>query len=212
MLTNKTIFLPLYIKLGLMKQYVRILDKDEHCFRSLCSAFPGLSEENLKAGIFDGSKIWKMIRYKDFMASTTTIEKRIWHAFVEVVNNFLGNRKTDNYMKIVTELIAWFEMHDGNMSIKIYFLFSHLDKFQGEIGYTHDGWLLLEPEERRYWSESFWKIRKNKISTFMIWLRLSKEKETRIKCPLIFEVYFFPHTEHCIVIKWIHLFRKITTT
>ena len=80
-----------------------------------------------------------MIRYKDFMASMTTIEKRAWHAFVDVVNNFLGNRKADNYMKIVTELITSFEMHDGNMSIKIYFLFSHLDKFQGGIGYTHDG-------------------------------------------------------------------------
>ena len=57
MLTNKIIFLPLHITLGLMKQYVKILDKDEHCFRSLCSAFPGFSEENLKAGIFDGSKI-----------------------------------------------------------------------------------------------------------------------------------------------------------
>lgn len=54
-----------------------------------------------------------MIRYEDFMASMTTIEKRAWHAFVEVVNNFLGNRKADNYMKIVTELIASFEMHDG---------------------------------------------------------------------------------------------------
>ena len=101
-----------------MKQYVRILDKDEHCFRSLCSAFPSLSEENLKAGIFDGSKIWKMIRYKDFMASMTTIEKRAWHAFVEVVNNFLGNRKADNYMKIVTELIASFEMHDGTWALR----------------------------------------------------------------------------------------------
>ena len=88
---------------------------------------------------------------------------------------------------------------------RIYFLFSHLDKFQGEIGYTHDGWLLLEPEERRYWSESFWKIRKNKISTFMIWLRLSEEKETRIKCPWIFEV-FFSHTQNTALWKSGYIF------
>ena len=92
---DKIIFLPLHIKLGLMKQYVKILDKDEHCFRCLFNACPGLSKEKLKAGILDGLKIWKMIRDKDFMTSMTSIDKRAWQAFVEVVRNFVGNRKAD---------------------------------------------------------------------------------------------------------------------
>ena len=49
------IILPsLHIKLGLMKQFVKSLDKDGACFRYLCKVFPGLSQEKLKAGIFDG--------------------------------------------------------------------------------------------------------------------------------------------------------------
>ena len=46
-----------------------------------------------------------MSRDKDFLASITTIEKRAWQAFVGVVNNFLGNRKSDNYMEKVKLLV-----------------------------------------------------------------------------------------------------------
>lgn len=72
---NKIIFPSLHIKLGQMKQYLKVLDKGKHCFRYLCSAFHGLSEEKLKAGIFDGPKTGKMTRDKDFTASVTTIDK-----------------------------------------------------------------------------------------------------------------------------------------
>ena len=79
---DKIIFPHLHIKLGLMKQYVKALDKDEHYFfRYLCSTLPGRSKEKLKAEIFVGPKIWKMIRDKDFMASITTIHKKILAGF-----------------------------------------------------------------------------------------------------------------------------------
>lgn len=45
---------PLHIKLGLMKQFVRALEKDGDCFKYIRSKFPRLSEEKVKAGIFDG--------------------------------------------------------------------------------------------------------------------------------------------------------------
>ena len=54
------------------------------------------------------------------MASVTSTEKRAWQAFVDVVSNFLGNRKADNYMEIVNELRASFQLHSCNMSIKIH--------------------------------------------------------------------------------------------
>ena len=47
-----------------------------------------------------------MSRDKDFLTSLTTIEKRAWQAFVGVVNNFLGNRKSDNYMEKVNKLLV----------------------------------------------------------------------------------------------------------
>ena len=63
------------MKLGLMKQYLKALDKEENCFRYSYSAFPGLSEEKLKAGIFDGRQIRKKTRDKDFTTSMTKLKK-----------------------------------------------------------------------------------------------------------------------------------------
>ena len=135
---DKIILPPLNIKLGLMKQYVRGLDKDEHFFRNLCSAFPGLSKEILKAQISDGPKIEKMSRDKDYMASMTVIEKWARTAFVDVVNNFLWNRKASSYIEIVNELLASFELHGCNMSVKIHSLISYLDKFPKNLGNVSD--------------------------------------------------------------------------
>ena len=51
---DKIIFPPLHIKLGLMKQFVKALNKEGDCFKYICKSFPGLSAENLKDGVFDG--------------------------------------------------------------------------------------------------------------------------------------------------------------
>lgn len=126
---DKIIFPPLHIKLGLMKQYVKALDKDEHyCFRYLWSTLPGRSKEKLKAEIFVGPKIWKMIRDNDFLASVTR------HAFVDLVNILLGDRKADNYTELLNELFTSFEFHDCNNSIKIYFLLIYLDISTKNLG------------------------------------------------------------------------------
>ena len=53
---------PLHIKLGLMKQFVKALDKDGDCFNYIAKLFLGLSMEKLKAGIFDGSQILKLMQ------------------------------------------------------------------------------------------------------------------------------------------------------
>ena len=49
---EKTIFISLQIKLGLIKHFVKALDKTGQYFQYILSAFPGLSNEKLKAGIF----------------------------------------------------------------------------------------------------------------------------------------------------------------
>ena len=54
---SKTVFPPLHIKLGIMKQFVKALEEDGHCFRHICMKFPGPTIEKLKAGIFDGPQI-----------------------------------------------------------------------------------------------------------------------------------------------------------
>ena len=57
---DRIILPPLHIKLGLMKQFVKALDKHGSCFNYIVQKFPGLSMEKLKAGIFDGLQIRKL--------------------------------------------------------------------------------------------------------------------------------------------------------
>ena len=59
---NRIVFPPLHLKLGLMKQFVKALDKERECFQYICRFFPKLSSEKVRAGIFDGSQIRKLTR------------------------------------------------------------------------------------------------------------------------------------------------------
>ena len=76
-----------------MKQFVKALDKTGQCFQYISSAFPGLSNEKLKAGNFDGPQIRKLIKDPNFQHSMKKIELASWLSFVEVVQTFLGNWK-----------------------------------------------------------------------------------------------------------------------
>ncbi|GFW51248.1 uncharacterized protein TNCV_3595301 [Trichonephila clavipes] len=59
---KKILFPLLHIKLGLMKQFVKALDKEGKCFKYLCEQFPGLSDAKLKEGIFVGPDIRKLLK------------------------------------------------------------------------------------------------------------------------------------------------------
>ena len=50
---NKIIFPPLHIKLGLMKQFVKALNKEGDRLKYICNSFPRLNAEKLKAEVFD---------------------------------------------------------------------------------------------------------------------------------------------------------------
>ena len=63
---DRILFPPLHIKLGLIKQFTKALDKHGCCFTYLCQAFPRLTMEKLKAGIFDGPQIRHLIRDPEF--------------------------------------------------------------------------------------------------------------------------------------------------
>ena len=53
-------------------------------------AFPGLSYEKVKAGVFDGPQIRQLIKDQNFITSMTAVEKRAWEAFVSVVKKLFG--------------------------------------------------------------------------------------------------------------------------
>ena len=118
-----------------MKQFVKALDETGQCFQYILSAFPGLSNEKLKAGIFDGPQIRKSIKDSNFQHSVNEIELAELN---RVVQSFLGNRKADNYKDIENKILDNFQALSINMSIKVHFFHRHLDKFPENLGNVND--------------------------------------------------------------------------
>ena len=58
---QRVILLPLQIKLDLMKNYVKALNKEGNGFKYLAMRFPYISEAKLKADIFVGPQIRELL-------------------------------------------------------------------------------------------------------------------------------------------------------
>ena len=84
-----------------MKQFVKALDKQGSCFEFIGHLFLGISTEELKAGIFDGPQIRKLIKDSNFVHKMNAIEAAAWKSFVCLIQQFLENIKADNYKEIV---------------------------------------------------------------------------------------------------------------
>ena len=65
-------------------------------------------------------------------------EKAAWLSFVDVMKNFLGNKKAGNHEDLVGNMLSAFRHLGCKMSIKVHFLFSHLDKFPDNLGAVSD--------------------------------------------------------------------------
>jgi hypothetical protein len=97
---DRIILPPLHIKLDLMKQFVKALNKDGSCIEYIAHKLPGLTMEKLKAGIFDCPQTRQLINDPHFIASMNEIVSCAWSLFV-LVKNFLGDKKADNYTPLV---------------------------------------------------------------------------------------------------------------
>lgn len=124
---KKILLSPLHIKLGLMKQFIKALDKEGECFQYLKEQVSKLSDAKIKKDIFDGPQIRKMLKDDDFITIMTDNEKAAWVSFKEVVQNFLGNHKSKDYRQIVAYTVENFERLGCLMNLKLHFLDSHID-------------------------------------------------------------------------------------
>lgn len=135
----KNVFLPpLHIKLGLIKNFVKALDRTGRGFLYLKQKFPRVSEAKIKEGIFVGPQIRELMKNSEFDDMLTDVELRAWRAFRTIVTNFLGNFKAENYRDLVTELLSAYKEMGCNMSLKIHFLDAHLDFFPENLGAVSD--------------------------------------------------------------------------
>ena len=102
---SKIFLPPLHSKLGLMKNFVKALDRDGGGYLFLSEKFKQKSMEKLKAGIFDGLEIRELMKDADFNESLNSIELSTWLALKLVIVHFLGNHRSSEYQKMVDELM-----------------------------------------------------------------------------------------------------------
>ena len=55
------------------------------------------------------------------------VEQTAWNCFVQVMMNFLGNTKVENYEDLVVNMLVAFLNLDCNISIKMHYPYSHMD-------------------------------------------------------------------------------------
>ena len=75
-------------------------------FLYLRQKFPLLSDAKKQDGVFTGPDIRSLLRDEVFEHIITGDEQRAWHDFREVVTDFLGNRRADNYKDLIQELLS----------------------------------------------------------------------------------------------------------
>src|SRR5678816_3051966 len=63
----------------------------------------------------------------------TDIEASAWKSFVLVVQNFLGNHKSANYVELVQKMLSDFKNLNANMSIKGYYSEEQGERFHQDI-------------------------------------------------------------------------------
>ena len=96
------------------------------------SLFLALSFEKIKTGVFDGQQIHAVVHDQNFVIKMNNKEMRTWFSFVAVMENFLCNET------LVTILFSAFHHLGCNVSVKLHFLYSHLDRFPENFGAISD--------------------------------------------------------------------------
>ena len=126
-----------------MKNFVGGMNKEGQTFKYLRNKFPKISDAKLIEGIFVGSQIHQLMKDPAFDEVLKGQEKETWEALKGVICGFLGNKRDDHYIQLVTVLLQKCHQLGCNMSLKIHFLHSHIDFFHPSCGVVSD-----EHEER----------------------------------------------------------------
>ena len=122
-----------------MKNFVKAMDRDGDGFKFLKDFFGAeKNDAKLKAGVFVGPEIRKLMRNEEFGARLNPLELAAWNAMKSVVINFLGSHRHEKYPDIVDSMLKAYEQLGARMSLKMHFLHSHLDFFPSNLGEVSD--------------------------------------------------------------------------
>jgi len=78
--SSRILLPPLHIKLGLMKNYVKAMDRSDTALLYMRQKIPLLSDAKIREGIFTGPDIRSLLRDEVFERIRGD-EQRAWHAF-----------------------------------------------------------------------------------------------------------------------------------
>ncbi len=70
----KILMPPLHIKLGLIKQFVKQVDREGEAFKHIQELFPKLIEAKLKGGVFVGPEVKRLMNSIDFPEMLSEVE------------------------------------------------------------------------------------------------------------------------------------------
>ena len=79
-------------------------------------------------------RIRKLVKDGDFASHMTEFVAAAWSSFVAMVKGFLGKTIDCNYQDLVEVMVQSFQALGTRMSIKVHYLFSHLERFFESFG------------------------------------------------------------------------------
>lgn len=115
-----------------MTQFVKTLDGKP--IERLLKLLPWLTKLKVVAGVFNGPEVDKILDDKEFFNALDRKHRIAFQAMNDVIKNFLGNRRADNYVDLVRKMIISFKNINANMSTKLHFLHNHLNDFAENCG------------------------------------------------------------------------------
>ena len=106
------------------------MDRDGDGFKFLKDFFGAeKTDAKLKAGVFVGPEIRKLMQNEEFGARLNPLELAAWNAMKSVVVDFLGSHRHEKYPDVVDRMLKAYEQLGASMSLKMHFLHSHLISF-----------------------------------------------------------------------------------
>ena len=107
-----------------MKNFVKPMDQESNSFKFLKDFFGAhKSDAKLKAGIFVGPEIRKLMLNEEFDSQLNPVELAAWNALKSVVANFLGNHHHEQYADMVDDMLKAYVFKNALSAFPLGFLF-----------------------------------------------------------------------------------------
>ena len=91
-LPENIFLLQLHINLGLVKNFVKYVDKTSRAFQYVRNKFPNVSDAKIMECIFIGPQIRELMQDKQFDEELNETERNVWLSFKRICKDFLGNK------------------------------------------------------------------------------------------------------------------------